>query len=61
MKATEVVITARRVVEEITIRISRPVDRPEPCGPDAIDVTPGPRRIAKKRTTLMLVASRRAA
>lgn len=60
MKAFEVVITARRVVEEITIRISRPVDHPEPCGPDAIDVTPR-RQIAKKRAVLMLVAPRRAA
>lgn len=57
MKAFEtVIIRAREVLtREIEIRVSRPIDRPEPCGPDAIDVTPRKRLTKAKRTHLMLV------
>lgn len=62
MRAFETLIIRTREVltREIEIRVSRRVDRPEPCGPDAIDVTPAPRRLPKKRATLMLVARRAA-
>ena len=60
MKAIEVItITAREIIREVEIRVSRPVDRPEPCGPDAIDVTPRKRLIPKK--PMRLVASKVAA
>lgn len=52
MKAFEVVITARRVVEEITIRISRPVDHPEPVSLAELEVMP--KRIARKPRLILL-------
>lgn len=63
MKAFEILIIRTREVltREIEIRVSRSVDRPELCGPDAIDVMPVPRRIAKKRATLLLAAPKVAA
>ena len=57
-----ITIIARRVVEEIEVRISRTMDRPQPVGVAEIDVTPKP-RLAKRRAPrrLLLAAPRSAA
>lgn len=62
MKFETLIIRTREVLtREIEIRVSRRVDRPEPCGPlDAIDMRPV-RRVTKSKRAVLLLADRRAA
>lgn len=55
-----VVIIARRVVEEIEVRISRNTDRPQPIGAKEIDA-PLPKRVARRPRVLLLAAPKVAA
>ena len=52
-----ITIYARRVIEEVEIRISRTVDRREPVHALALTVTPAPRKAIKARKPVLLLAA----
>lgn len=61
MIVEQVVITAREIIREVEIRVSRTVDKPTPVGAAEIDVTPRARLVKRRASRLALVAPRRAA